>query len=219
MMSVADRTSGIVVVSDFFPELNGDLTKVIWAHGVNSQQKLLEAVEGKHYVIIIYQSTFLLLNANTKRKRRLIYKLGSAMMLEADILMGTTASSSKEVPIMAHPPDTTSDLTFGGFLDTILHVNAHMNKKKGIKLDFKDIAAVEPVLMMLEREFVAERLRFPIWLNADVLKGPINSTMEPINGTSFISLAKRYLSTATLSLGWTTRYGRDDFGAAEARGQ
>lgn len=140
------------------------------------------------------------------------------MMLEADILMGTTPASDDILPIMAHPPNVTSDLSFQGFLSTVLMENNELKNKKGIKLDFKDIEAVEPVLRMLEREFEHGKLTFPVWLNADVLKGPVDATKNPINATRFLSLVKKYLPAATLSLGWTTRYGRDEIKAAKERG-
>lgn len=49
-------------------------------------------------------------------------------MIEADIIM--RGSDPKE-PIMAHPPDTDSDITLKEWLEG---VKAH---NKGIKLDFK----------------------------------------------------------------------------------
>ena len=137
-------------------------------------------------------------------------KTGPAMMIEADIVMGTKTGSSEIIPIMAHPPLNTSDLTFSEFLTAILKANNEDKLKKGIKLDFKQIEAVEPVLLALERHEGDDELEIPVWLNADILKGPIKSTKEPIDARRFLNLTKRYLDSATLSLGWTTRYGRDD---------
>jgi hypothetical protein len=64
------------------------------------------------------------------------------MFIEADILIG----SSSPHPIMAHPPDTTSDLTFSDFLKEIKSTN------KGLKLDFKDINALQPCFDELESQ-------------------------------------------------------------------
>ena len=33
-------------VPDYWPDVSGDLTKVIWSHATNSQQKLEEAIIG-----------------------------------------------------------------------------------------------------------------------------------------------------------------------------
>lgn len=38
-------------VSDYFPDLNGDLTKVTWAHAVNSKAKLDAALKGEVIVM------------------------------------------------------------------------------------------------------------------------------------------------------------------------
>jgi hypothetical protein len=135
------------------------------------------------------------------------------MMLEADIVMGTKFGSDEILPIMAHPPESTSDLSFADFLTSALKANNELGQKKGIKLDFKEIGAVEPVLKLLEHHEVAEELEFPVWLNADVLQGPLNSKKEPIDAKKFLNLTKTYLESATLSLGWTTRYGWDDIKA------
>jgi len=71
-------------------------------------------------------------------------------MIEADVSMGTltTNNDSSIIPIMAHPPHKTSDLSLEQFLTTILE----SGKRKGIKLDFKDIDIVEPALVMLKRQ-------------------------------------------------------------------
>ncbi len=62
------------------------------------------------------------------------------MMIEADVSMGTvTGREGKFLPIMAHPPFKSSDLSLEEFLDITLSSRT----PKGIKLDFKDMEAVE----------------------------------------------------------------------------
>lgn len=69
------------------------------------------------------------------------------MMIEADVSMGTIiGKEGRVVPIMAHPPFKTSDLSLEEFLDTILS----SRQQKGIKLDFKEMEAVEISLSMLK---------------------------------------------------------------------
>lgn len=97
---------------DFFPGIGNDASKVTWAHAVNSQIKLREAVDS------------------------------SIMFIEADILL----DSSTNEAIMAHPPHTTSDLTFAQFL------REAQNASKGLKLDFKDIHALSQCLVELEKQ-------------------------------------------------------------------
>lgn len=59
------------------------------------------------------------------------------MMLEADVVLGNLQSNAtKLMPIMAHPPNTTSDLSLEEFIEIVLK-----NGTKGMKLDFKSIEA------------------------------------------------------------------------------
>lgn len=62
------------------------------------------------------------------------------MFLEADILLIDDLHSE---PIMAHPPETQSDLTFSEWLDlTIL-------ERRGLKLDLKTANSIEYCLNLL----------------------------------------------------------------------
>jgi hypothetical protein len=44
-------------------------------------------------------------------------------------------------------------------------------------------------------------------LNADILRGPVNSTTQPVDADTFLELSDRLFPSSTLSVGWTTRYG------------
>lgn len=46
-----------------------------------------------------------------------------------------------------------------------------------------------------------------MWLNADILHGPINATAVPVDAQQFLDKAKQEYPQLTLSLGWTTRWG------------
>lgn len=64
------------------------------------------------------------------------------MMLEADIVLGKLVNSTnltEDIPIMGHPPATTSDLSLEEFLNKINNYNNLSSSKKGVKLDFKTI--------------------------------------------------------------------------------
>ncbi|KAK3863553.1 hypothetical protein Pcinc_030703 [Petrolisthes cinctipes] len=165
-----------VNVIDFFPEINDDLSLVRWAHGVNSHIKLVDSLNDP-----------------------------LVMMLEADVLAGTLEDSvdTSPVPIMAHPPDTESDLTLAMWIEAVIAANKE-GKKKGVKLDFKDLSIVQESLKTLE--CYASQINFPLWLNADILPGPVDSTTTPLAPNEFLSHCVRYFPLATLSLGWTTRY-------------
>lgn len=127
---------------------------------------------------------------------------GRDMMIEADVSVGTIAGGDATVTtIMAHPPLNTSDLSLEEFLDTILDSNT----TKGIKLDFKDLEVVETSLIAIKSR--ASKIIGPLWLNADILPGPVNASTKPVEALRFLSLAKNYFPEAVLSVGWTTRFG------------
>ncbi|XP_057367501.1 protein FAM151B-like [Daphnia carinata] len=161
-------------VAKFFPQIQSDLSRVKWGHGVNSRGQLFQSLQGND------------------------------MMIEADVSMGmVTGREGKILPIMAHPPFKTSDLSLEEFLDTALS----SRQPKGIKLDFKEMEAVEVSLMIIKSR--ANKIRVPLWLNGDIIQGPVNATTKPLDARRFLNLTKRYFPDAVLSVGWTTRYGPD----------
>ena len=81
-------------------------------------------------------------------------------MLEADILMGKVKSApgdSSDMAIMAHPPEKESDLAFDSFLDAVIEAD----RGKGIKLDFKDLNAVEQCLEKLKNRSTEVSIYIP----------------------------------------------------------
>lgn len=68
-------------------------------------------------------------------------------MIEADVVIGTYKNGDTQtanVAIMAHPPNVVSDLSLEKFLKKVQDYNAkHEKHKRGIKLDFKSIEALE----------------------------------------------------------------------------
>lgn len=162
-------------VADFFPEIHSDFSRVKWGHAVNSRAALQQSLDG------------------------------TDMMIEADVSMGTltTNNDSSIIPIMAHPPHKTSDLSLEQFLTTILE----SGKRKGIKLDFKDIDIVEPALVMLKRQ--ENQITVPLWLNADIVAGPVDAATRPLDAARFLGLVKQFFPLSVISVGWTTRFGPD----------
>mmetsp|Transcript_47590 Transcript_47590/g.101845 ORF Transcript_47590/g.101845 Transcript_47590/m.101845 type:complete len:628 (+) Transcript_47590:217-2100(+) len=77
--------------------------------------------------------------------------------------------------------------------------------KKGIKLDFKHFACVEPTVAYLRKVKAAERLQGHLWLNADILIGP-GAMMTPLDAQKFVRLCAEQLPEAVLSLGWGTTF-------------
>jgi len=116
------------------------------------------------------------------------------MMIEADVSGGEDGQ-----PIMAHPPETQSDLSLQLFLDTVLQAT-ELGARKGIKLDFKSVDVLQPSLETLKR--LEGRLQFPVWLNADILTGPGGGA--PVDSGVFLELCTEYFPSASLSTGFTT---------------
>ncbi|XP_028313526.1 protein FAM151B isoform X2 [Gouania willdenowi] len=117
---------------------------------------------------------------------------GPTHMIEADVLI---RGREPREPIMAHPPDTDSDITLREWLES---VKDHDNK--GIKLDFKSLEALSPSLLLLHELLVPGR---PVWINADILPGP-GGWSQPLDARSFISVVSVLRLDTVLSLGWTT---------------
>ncbi|KAG7481281.1 hypothetical protein MATL_G00065020 [Megalops atlanticus] len=121
----------------------------------------------------------------------------SAHMIEADILQ--RGHEPKE-PIMAHPPETDSDITLREWLKEVVISD------KGIKLDFKSLQAVAPSMALLEE--VRGQLSGPVWINADILPGP-GGKATPLEARAFLEAVGPLHPGDVLSLGWTTGWSPD----------
>ncbi|XP_015108930.1 protein FAM151A [Diachasma alloeum] len=158
---------------DFFADrIHGNLTKITWAHKVTSREELAAVLNNR-----------------------------KIMMLETDVSLGQVYGNPDEtVPIMAHPPATTSDLSLADFLDQTLETPT-----SGIKLDFKTIEAFKASLPILKE--YREKMVVPVMLNADILPGPFSEDDKPVDADEFLQEAKENFPESTLSVGWTTKYG------------
>ncbi|XP_032778711.2 protein FAM151B [Daphnia magna] len=149
-----------------------DLSRIKWAHGVNSKIQLNNSIRG------------------------------NAMIIEGDVSMGSIDSrDGMDLPIMAHPPLKTSDLSLTEFVDTVLHSKT----SKGMKFDFKQLEVVEPSFKIIKSR--ANEMTGSLWLNADIVQGPVNASTKPVEAAQFLKLVKHYFPYAILSVGWTTKFG------------
>ncbi|XP_078029028.1 protein FAM151A isoform X2 [Epinephelus lanceolatus] len=125
-----------------------------------------------------------------------------AMILEADVtLEGYGTPSEKPIPIMAHPPAIYSDNTLDQWLDAVLE------SRKGMKLDFKSLRSVGLSLDLLIKKNSSRGINRPVWLNADILQGPnVPDFVPPINGTRFLQLIQEKFPDVTLSPGWRVTF-------------
>jgi len=134
--------------------------------------------------------------------------------IESDIVLGTCNDDEEEVligeriqPIMAHPPSKTSDLSFKKFLEMSTYDSKISSKemKKHLKLDFKEIDAVEPVLQNVKDMDVCQSHGKTIFLNADILPGPGSKT-PAIDADVFIETCINTLGNSheycAYSIGW-----------------
>lgn len=133
---------------------------------------------------------------NSKREF-LEAKLAGMNFFEADILLRKEANND-DVPIMAHPPATDSDLTLREFL--------HMSSSLpiGVKLDFKTIEALRAsVAELLEHGRRAEAVsgRAPFWMNADIV-GHGAVVEGKVDADEFLNTSRHVTPLATLSIGW-----------------
>ncbi|RLV97448.1 hypothetical protein DV515_00011747 [Chloebia gouldiae] len=141
-------------------------------------------------------------------------------MVEGDVVL----RGGDGEPILAHPPDTDSDITLQEWLEQMVSTN------KGIKLDFKSgsqrmaagagcalpartlrLAAVGPSLELLGQ--VGQGLDRPVWLNGDILPGP-GGSCAPLDARAFLRAVTSSCPDATLSLGWTTGCQRGQVGSS-----
>lgn len=122
---------------------------------------------------------------------------GPTHMIEADILM---RGQDPVEPIMAHPPQTDSDINLRDWLTEVVASD------KGIKLDFKSLEAVAPSMGLLGD--VRARLAGPVWINADILHGP-GGQAAPLEPKAFLEAVGPGSPGDVLSLGWTTGWVTD----------
>ncbi|RZC40440.1 protein FAM151B, partial [Asbolus verrucosus] len=161
-------------INDFFPDVNGNLTKITWAHAVNNKTRLANALNS------------------------------TVMMLEADVIYGKINGSGEEIPIMGHPPANESDLSLEEFLKTTYNYNKDKNNnsaRKGVKLDFKSTEVFKKSVDLIQNLYTS--IDYPMWINADIISGPLNATTVPVDATEFLTQAKNF-TKSVLSLGWTT---------------
>lgn len=134
---------------------------------------------------------------NSKEKLEKFLKT-DILMFEADVIMKYNKNDTE--PVMAHPPANDSDLTLRAFLESLKLT------RKGIKLDFKSLMAVQPSMSVVQSVYGSTDK--PLWLNADILIGPGSNSQSnpPVDPQDFIKTCTTTYPSATLSLGWTTEW-------------
>lgn len=90
--------------------------------------------------------------------------------IETDIVVGRSSDDDIQQPIMAHPPNRCSDLTFARFLR--MATSKDRKLLKDIKLDFKEQGVLPGCLEQLLRWDVVDSRDRTVYLNADLIPGP-----------------------------------------------
>ncbi|XP_049764296.1 protein FAM151B isoform X1 [Schistocerca cancellata] len=168
-------------ITKYFEGIADDRTKVTWAHRVNSRQALTKA-----------------LNDDT------------LMMLEADVSFGKVNNTGEEMPVMAHAVTDNIDLSLAEFLKVVNETVAPGKVKKGVKLDFKSEMAFNKSRGVIQEARKQMAKPYPLWLNADILVGPVGADKENVNPDVFLNESSILFPSAGLSVGWTTKVSSGD---------
>ncbi|CAE7722575.1 fam151a, partial [Symbiodinium pilosum] len=155
----------------------------------------------------------------TRAKLEAALKDPKVTAIEVDVAMGyltgPDGSGNILVPVMAHPPVLTSDLSFEEFLDEVVQ-----DGRRHVKFDFKDLESVQrclPLLAERSRQLAANEQA--VWLNADVLPGPgLRGWRCAVPAEAFFDAAETYCPGAHLSLGWKANpVGLESYTEADCR--
>eukprot|EP00434_Breviolum_minutum_P024491 symbB.v1.2.021630.t1/scaffold1854.1/size98632/4 len=133
----------------------------------------------------------------SKKKLEAALQDSEVTAIEVDVAMGYLSGpgsfSDEMVPVMAHPPILTSDLTFQDFLEELI--------RDGRRHDLEAVRRCLPLLAERSGELAANGQA--VWLNADVLPGPgLRSWSCSVPAEEFLRAAEEHCPGAHLSLGW-----------------
>jgi hypothetical protein len=117
-----------------------------------------------------------------------------ADIAEGDVLLGRHTPDGPVTAIMAHPPETESDLSFEAW------ASAAQRAGRGIKVDLKDPAVVDTVVEVLKATRFAEA---NLILNADMTIGPGDT--PPRLGVEDLLRLRAVFPGATISVSATTQ--------------
>jgi hypothetical protein len=128
----------------------------------------------------------------------------SITAVECDVMLGVANEGGThfyETPILAHPPHRESDTSVATLLLRMTQKQEQGGQvlKKHLKLDFKEINAVEPSLELLKMANLSNSLGKTIFLNADVLVGPGSRKDIPVPPSSFLESCLNHIQSSKVS--------------------
>ncbi|XP_031626802.1 protein FAM151B-like [Contarinia nasturtii] len=198
-------TNLIDAASDYSNGGSTNLAIITWAHAVNSQA-LLEQVLANAKVQMIEADVSPGILKKSCAQETENPTLDTSIIKTIWFQIQSALNVQYRDVVMAHPPDTSSDLSLEDFLSKVYDHNSKSNKKKGIKLDIKDIDPLKRALSLIKQKNFADANTF---INADVICGPgMNEFLpdKPIDAKEFLDAFEDFdgLSNVTLSIGWKT---------------
>ena len=148
---------------------------MIWSHATNSLEKVINAVQDP-----------------------------SITAVECDVLLGVAQEGGQtfyDTPILAHPPNRGSDVSVASLLLRITQDSESQERilTKNLKLDFKDIRAVEPTLKLLQTSNISNPHGKSIFLNADILVGPGRRGDIPVPPDDFLQKCLDHILSCNVS--------------------
>ena len=128
----------------------------------------------------------------------------SITAVECDVMLGVANESGThfyETPILAHPPHRESDISVATLLLRMTEKNDQGDNilRKHLKLDFKEMKAVEPSLELLKMARLSNPLGKTIFLNADVLVGPGRRKDTPVPPNMFLETCLNHIRSSKVS--------------------
>lgn len=125
--------------------------------------------------------------------------------IECDVILGTVKvegnedDSSNRIPVLSHPPKYDSDISLETLIQLISETTQDEEEKsqlrKHLKLDFKDLDAVQPTLAILQDSNIANPWQKTITLNADILCGPGRRFGKPVSPEMFLESCLNHIQS------------------------
>ncbi len=120
----------------------------------------------------------------------------SIHMLQGDVVYD---SSDVKVPVMGRPPISEADITLDSWLHEITQ------STKGVFVMLREESVLEHALHVLSEATFQQ----PVWLGAEMIRGPNFNSTVPVDTTLFYASIQSGFPKASIVLGWSTGHRSD----------
>lgn len=135
--------------------MSKNLAAIRWAHATNSRDLLRIALENSELIQHMKYNV-----QWVQKENNYLIATDDIDAIEADVTIGvltTDPVNHNDIPVMGHPPITSSDISLEQFLMNIKEHNAKNPAfAKIVKLDFKSIEIVTKTVNLLEKDWKDE---------------------------------------------------------------